>query len=872
MRGEYEVGMQDQAFLGPESGLAIPCADGGVELAVATQWLHADRDQVAAALGLAPDKVRITLAGVGGAFGAREDISMQVHACLLALRTGRPVKMSYGREESFLGHVHRHPARLRYEHGATAEGRLVYVRARVLLDGGAYASTSGAVCSNAASFACGPYVVPSARIDTYAVYTNNPPCGAMRGFGAVQVGFAYESQMDKLARALAADPVELRLRNALAEDGRLPTGQAIRGPAPVAELLERLRDRPLPPAGGPLPGGAGGTTRGEGVRRGVGYAVGIKNTGFSEGFDDYATARVRVALEGDDVVAEVQSAASEVGQGVIGIQAQIVRTELGIEDVRVLPADTHIGSAGSTSASRQTYMTGGAVKLACDAVRELLRERAAGEDIPLATLLAEGPLESTQVHHHRPTHPLDERGQGDQHLTFSFAAHRAVVDVDCELGLARVVEIAAAQDVGLAINPQAVEGQIEGGTVQGVGLALMEEIQLRDGELVSTSFTDYHIPTVLDVGEISVDVLECPDPGAPYGLRGIGEPPTISSTPAVVECAARGDRARAAARARAARRPDRAVTGPSKLGTIPCVRFANIGAIARTCWPWPAATRSRTSWSRAGACSRRSRASGSRATSPSPAGGSRASAATTAASASTPPAASSCRASSTPTCTSSPRCCCRRSSRAWWWRAGRRRWCATRTSSPTCSASTARTGCSTRAPGCRCASTRWPPRACPRARWSHRAMALGTGELAGLLRRRRVLGVAEVMDFPAVIAGDPAVLAKVALHEHVDGHAPGVVGRGARCVRGGGHPLRPRGDDAGRRRSRSAGAGCGCCCARPRRRATCTRCSSSCGASGRSTAPSARTTGRPRRCCARGTSTPCAARRWPRASRPRTRC
>ena len=534
VRGEYEVGMQDQAFLGPESGLAIPCADGGVELAVATQWLHADRDQVAAALGLAPDKVRITLAGVGGAFGAREDISMQVHACLLALRTGRPVKMSYGREESFLGHVHRHPARLRYEHGATAEGRLVYVRARVLLDGGAYASTSGAVCSNAASFACGPYVVPSARIDTYAVYTNNPPCGAMRGFGAVQVGFAYESQMDKLARALGADPVELRLRNALAEDGRLPTGQAIRGPAPVAELLERLRDRPLPPAGGPLPGGAGGTTRGEGVRRGVGYAVGIKNTGFSEGFDDYATARVRVALEGDDVVAEVQSAASEVGQGVIGIQAQIVRTELGIEDVRVLPADTHIGSAGSTSASRQTYMTGGAVKLACDAVRELLRERAAGEDIPLATLLAEGPLESTQVHHHRPTHPLDERGQGDQHLTFSFAAHRAVVDVDCELGLARVVEIAAAQDVGLAINPQAVEGQIEGGTVQGVGLALMEEIQLRDGELVSTSFTDYHIPTVLDVGAISVDVLECPDPGAPYGLRGIGEPPTISSTPAVV--------------------------------------------------------------------------------------------------------------------------------------------------------------------------------------------------------------------------------------------------------------------------------------------------------------------------------------------------
>ena len=259
VRGEYEVGMQDQAFLGPESGLAVPSGDGGVELAVATQWLHADRDQVAAALGLAPDHVRITLAGVGGAFGAREDISMQVHACLLALRTGRPVKMSYGRAESFAGHVHRHPARLRYEHGATADGRLVYVRARVLLDGGAYASTTGAVCSNAATFACGPYVVPNALVDAYGVYTNNPPCGAMRGFGAVQVAFAYESQMDKLARALGADPVELRCRNALAEGERLPTGQAIRGPAPVAELLERLRARPLPAAGGPLPGDAGAT-------------------------------------------------------------------------------------------------------------------------------------------------------------------------------------------------------------------------------------------------------------------------------------------------------------------------------------------------------------------------------------------------------------------------------------------------------------------------------------------------------------------------------------------------------------------------------------------------------------------------------------
>src|SRR5919199_4911462 len=216
VEGEYEVGMQDQAFLGPESGLAVPDGRGGVGLYVSTQWLHVDRDQLAASLDLPPEDVRLTLSGVGGAFGAREDLSMQVHACLLALHTRRPVKMLYGREESFHGHVHRHPARMRYEHGATRDGRLVYVKARLVLDGGAYASSSTAVCSNAACFACGPYEVPNALIDSYVLYTNNPPCGAMRGFGAVQVAFGHESQMDKLAAALGIDRVELRIRKAMA--------------------------------------------------------------------------------------------------------------------------------------------------------------------------------------------------------------------------------------------------------------------------------------------------------------------------------------------------------------------------------------------------------------------------------------------------------------------------------------------------------------------------------------------------------------------------------------------------------------------------------------------------------------------------------
>jgi xanthine dehydrogenase D subunit len=547
VRGEYEVGMQDQAFLGPESGLAVPAEDGGVDIYLATQWLHVDQGQVAASLGLPEDLVRLHLAGVGGAFGGREDLSMQIHVSMLALRTGRPVKMVYSREESFFGHVHRHPARMEYEHGATRDGDLVYVRARIVLDGGAYASSSPAVIANAACFSCGPYRVPSATIDAFMLYTNNPPCGAMRGFGAVQVAFAHESQMDRLAAALGMDPVELRARNALSEGVPIITGQPVNGPAPVRELLERVRDMPLPPEAGSeppdlreLPGGASNVTHGEGVRRGVGYAVAYKNIAYAEGFDDYSTARVRLSLAGGEPFCEVHTAAAEVGQGLVTVQEQIARTELGVERVVVLPADTAVGSSGSSSASRQTWMTGGAVRDACLAVREAVAARAAErgatlEEVPLAELLEDGPVEETRVYRHRRTSLLDPMtGQGDAHVAFAFAAHRAVCDVDLDLGLVRVVEIATAQDVGRAINPLAVEGQVQGGIAQGLGLALMEEIQVRDGRILNASFTDYLIPTALDMPPVRLSISETPHPDAPYGVTGVGEPPAIACTPAVV--------------------------------------------------------------------------------------------------------------------------------------------------------------------------------------------------------------------------------------------------------------------------------------------------------------------------------------------------
>ncbi len=504
VEGMYETGMQDQAPLGPEAGLAVPAADGGVDLFIATQWLHADLEQLAPCLDLPPAKVRLHLSGVGGAFGAREDVSMQIHACLLALRTKRPVKISYGRQESFYGHVHRHPSRVWMRHGANRDGTLVNVQARLLVDGGAYTSTSPAVIGNATTFAAGP------------------SC------------FAYEAQMDKLAAALHLDPIELRLKNAVRSGSVLPTGQPIAGVAPVRECLQRLQQLPLPPEESALdrdpmllPGGAGNVGHGEALARGVGVAIGYKNLGYSEGFDDSSEAWVRVSIDKEGPLAEVKTAAVEVGQGLDTIVTQIVRTELGIDRVILRQPDTAIGSAGSSSASRQTMMTGGAVQLACQAVRPEIERNGGLQDL-------RRPVEATRVFHHRRTGKLDGNGQGDPHVTFAFGAARAVVEVDRELGLVRVLQLAVAQDVGRALNPQSVLGQIEGGAAQGLGLALMEEVALVDGLVKNASFTDYLIPTILDMPPVVSEIVEEPEPGLPYGAKGVGEPSTVVVPAAVV--------------------------------------------------------------------------------------------------------------------------------------------------------------------------------------------------------------------------------------------------------------------------------------------------------------------------------------------------
>lgn len=558
VEGTYEVGMQDQAFLGPESGIAIPDGLGGVDLYVATQGIHQDHAQLWPCLGLSADAVRIHLGGVGGAFGGREDFSVQAHACLLALKTNRAVKMSYLRDESFVGHLHRHPAKMWYRHHATSEGDLVKVEAKILLDGGAYASSSAFVTSNAARFACGPYRIPNVSVEATTVRTNNHPCGAMRGFGAVQACYGHESQMDKLAAALGMDPVEIRLRNALKTGDQLLTGQVVDVPAPAKECIEAAVAFPLPEPTSDmtddyaLPGGAGRTADRSRVKRGVGYAVGFKNICYAEGYDDDTRARCKLHKG----VATITCAAAELGQGFVSIVGQIVRTVLGVDEVILEQASTgNIGSAGSSAASRQTYMSGAAVERACREVAERAKSRFAernglsvdslmiekgrivaldgSTDVPIAELSSE-PIEAEVNHKHKETFPMDEKtGQGDTDVSWIFGAQRAVVDVDLDLGLVRVVQISTGHDVGNALNPLSVIGQIEGGISQGMGLAVMEEVLSVDGLVKNPSFTDYLIPTMADMPEVDIALIEIPEAGAPFGAKGVGETPNLASTPAV---------------------------------------------------------------------------------------------------------------------------------------------------------------------------------------------------------------------------------------------------------------------------------------------------------------------------------------------------
>ncbi|MEL5958611.1 xanthine dehydrogenase family protein molybdopterin-binding subunit [Streptomyces sp. CLV115] len=564
VEGLYRIGRQDPAPIGAEAGLAVPRPDGGVEIYTASTDPHTDRDLAAACFGLEPDRVKVVVTGVPGATGDREEPGFQLPLGLLALRTGCPVKLAATREESFLGHSHRHPTLLRYRHHADAEGRLVKVEAQILLDAGAYADSSSESLAAAVAFACGPYVVPHAFIEGWAVRTNNPPSGHVRGEGAMQVCAAYEGQMDKLAAKLGIDPAELRLRNALSTGDILPTGQTVTCPAPVAELLESVREFPLPalPKDSPeddwlLPGGPEGAGEPGAVRRGVGYALGMVHMLGAEGADEVSTATVRV----HDGIATVICAAVETGQGFSTLARQVVQETLGIEEVHVASVDTDQPPAGPATHGRHTWVSAGAVERAAKMVRTQLLQPLAHKfgmstellqiadgkitsyDGVLSTTVTEAmdgkELWATAQCRPHPTEPLDESGQGDAFVGLAFCAIRAVVDVDIELGSVRVVEMAIAQDVGRVLNPSQLATRIEAGITQGIGAALTENLRSARGLIRHPDLTGYALPTALDAPEIRiVKLVEERDVVAPFGAKPASAVPVVTS-PAAVAAAVR---------------------------------------------------------------------------------------------------------------------------------------------------------------------------------------------------------------------------------------------------------------------------------------------------------------------------------------------
>jgi len=539
VEGYYVTPYVEHAYLQPEAGLGYIDEEGRVTVIAAAQWAQDDLHQIAHLLDLPEDRVREIVPAIGGAFGGREDMFIQHLLALCAYCLRRPVKMVFSREESVCRTGKRHPYYMRYRTGATRDGKLTAMEIELISDAGAYASTSTIVMANAVTFAAGPYVAPHARIDGYTAYTNNAVTMAMRGFGATQVAVAYELQMDKLAEALGMDPVELRLKN-LFEDGSIAiTGNPMPPGVGMKETLRQaalaagwrkkkedghwVRPEPLPSVDNKL--------------RGLGVACAYKNVGYSMGFDDKSTVVVELSLSESGQVerAVVKIAASEVGQGVHTALAQIAAETLGIgmERVDIALVDTvDTPDAGSASASRHIYLSGNAVMAACGLAKDKWHTALRAEE-------GQTRIETRYTfhgRHARPTTALDpETGTCDPHISYGYATQIALVEVDAETGEVAVLKLYSAHDVGRAVNPQMIKGQIGGGVHMGQGYALMEEYVQQEGVVKTRKFSEYFIPTVLDMPrELVPIIIEAPDPTGPYGATGVGEMTTLPTAPAII--------------------------------------------------------------------------------------------------------------------------------------------------------------------------------------------------------------------------------------------------------------------------------------------------------------------------------------------------
>jgi CO/xanthine dehydrogenase Mo-binding subunit len=528
VEADYFTPYQEHAYLQPEAGLGFIDDEGRVAVHSAGQWSHDDQHQIAHMLDLPLDQVRVIYAPAGGAFGGREDMSVQhllalAAYCLDKRGIRRPVKVVWDRKESFRGHHKRHPYYMHYRSAATREGQLLAVEATLIADIGAYSSSSSAVLNNAVSVATGPYEVPNVKIDGYNVFTNNIVCGAFRGFGSLQATFGAEMQMARLAAALGMDPVILRLKNALHEGSILATqGVAPAGVSVRDTLLHAAEVAGWTDQGKPQPGGRPAAGR----LRGIGVAAGYKNVCYSFGFPEKATARCELYGQEQMERAVIKTGVAEVGQGVLTVVGQVAAETLGLAygQVQVVSEDTaEVPEAGSCSASRLSFMAGNAVKLACEAA---LRSWEAGH----------WPAVEERTYRPRPTTMYDpQTGACDPHVTYGYGTQIAEVEVSPETGEVHLTRVWAAHDVGRAINPLQVEGQIEGAIAQAAGWTLLEDFRSEDGRLRTKSLADYLIPTVHDMPEIQPLVLEIADPQGPYGVRGLGEMPMLVLPPAILD-------------------------------------------------------------------------------------------------------------------------------------------------------------------------------------------------------------------------------------------------------------------------------------------------------------------------------------------------
>ncbi len=516
--GEYRTPFVEHAFLAPEAGIASHDDDGGLTLHVATQWPEQDLRQAVAALGEPRGKLRIVQQTIGGAFGGREDVSLQILLLLAARATGKPVRMIWGREDSVRAHGKRHPFRIRHRLGADAAGRLSAVSIDVLVDAGCYASSSEAVLDNAVSQACGPYAARHVHVRARAVYTNNPYTCAFRGFGVNQMAFALEQQMNKLAAALAIDPAAARQRNFVAPGARLANGTKLLATARVVKTLRaavaRGRRRKLPEKSGDW-------------RYGRGIAAALKIVGYGFGESDRATANVTLTPSG----AVVRIGAAEVGQGIETILTQITADALSIvpSRVQVLWRDSRdTPEAGSSSASRQTLVSGNAVRRACELARGDLDRRGGWSALP------EMGVTRSFTFRAPPTHPLGSRANGRHAYAYTWSACVADVRVDIATGRVEVLRVTTALDPGRVVNPKLLEGQVEGGAVMGQGYGLQERCVLRDAMPVTLGFDACVLPTSVDAApEITTIVLESAEPAGPFGARGAGEITMIPVVPAL---------------------------------------------------------------------------------------------------------------------------------------------------------------------------------------------------------------------------------------------------------------------------------------------------------------------------------------------------